>query len=706
MTNDASLLKAFPNGDAVVDFGNGPVYCTAGTARTPEALYTVELVPPSHPLSDEPFGVDLVRTSRSEHGLEREQRLPLAEYRSYMAAEEHVRETEAILLEQGRDGLTTQMALVDEMPFEPDSAVYLVGLHPPDTETDRASLSMIRVDGEQLDITPVAQGPVMEMAAIEQRLLDVQAGGHTDVFLRAATAEAIWAGGLAPGTPLFASEGKEFVIETASTSPEWEDHPDWTDVSAWDLPPAPKPAALVLPVTFGDDQTPFDGQGRYVPHHRDEAGTVHFFSVVARPSDSPIPADVSHELRYFRAHQAEDGVVVNDSQPVMPVPDPETSPWPLPALHLHLEDGELHTAQALARQVARDHGLPFPHRLPVLGAPELTREPGPGWYHFDAALVSADPQGVDDGYSVGVVDVYANHETEQWAARYLPMGEFDTLDEALSYQQQTLYSRIAEDRPSALTADGFNRSPAVYERIARAETDAALVDLLEQHDGHYPPDYDGGHEVQWEPLTSKEWDAYRDHLQAVSELAPGKSHIRGGLPSATPGFASGDLVAASAQPDAPYLQPEDFKAQLISPTWRLDIVPARDPDGASLGYSAVCVVDFSALAEAALPETPERAQWLEVAQFRTEDRAQQFQQDFMSLAGSDELGHITGPMLAGVIADDLEMDSQWQVMDKPMLEKLNAGEWGVVHVVDDWHPRMGEISSDPAAEPTSPDLDL
>jgi len=52
---------------------------------------------------------------------------------------------------------------------------------------------------------------------------------------------------------------------------------------------------------------------------------------------------------------------------------------------------------------------------------------------------------VDDGYSVGVVDVYANHETDQWAARYLPMDEFDALDEALIYQQQTLLSRVAED---------------------------------------------------------------------------------------------------------------------------------------------------------------------------------------------------------------------------------------------------------------------
>src|SRR5690606_8346247 len=124
--------------------------------------------------------------------------------------------------------------------------------------------------------------------------------------------------------------------------------------------------------------------------------------------------------------------------------------------------------------------------------------------------------------------------------------------------------------------------------------------------------------------------------------------IRENLPTATPPLADDALVAASIQPDAPYLQAldfvfEDFKPEEVAPTWRLDIVPARDPEGAPLGYSAVCVVDFADLAEAVSPETPQRAQWLEVVQFQTEDRANQFRDDFMSLVGSDELGNITGP---------------------------------------------------------------
>ncbi len=699
MTEEQTLTpREFPNGDVAVDEGHGLVY------RTSDAAYTVELNLPRRPLSDEPYGVDLVRTTHSEEGRERQQRLTLAEYRSYMAAEEHVREIEETLLNRGREGLEAEMNLVAAAPYETDEPLYLVGLYPPAPDAGSATLNVLRLDGERLAIAPVARGPVAEMTVIEQRLFEVQAEGDPDVFLKAATAEAVRSFTQATNTPLFATEGVELTVDPSPAA--WADHPDWPDTSAWDQPPTPQPAALVLPVTFGDDLTPFDTQGRYVPHHRDAAGTVHFFSVVDRPSDSPLPEDVSHELRYFRARQTEEGIVVHDSQPVMPVTDPTTSPWPLTALGMYLEDSDLAAAQSLARDTAGDHGLTFPDRLPALGVAEPEPKPETGWYHFDAALVLTTPQGVDDGHGVGVVDVYANHANGQWAACYLPLGEFDTLDEALAYQQQTLFNRIAEDRASALSPAGLNASPAIYERIARAEADAALTDLLEQNDGHYPPDFDGDHEPEWEALTSKEWDAYRDHVRTVTEAIAGAEAIRASLPTATPQVADDVIVAASVQPDAPYQQREDFKPPFSAPTWWLDIVPARDPDGAPLGYSAVCVVDFSDLAETLSPDAPERAQWLEVAQFQTEDRARQFRDDFMSLAESDESGHVTGPLLAGVIADDLEMASQWQIMDQAALENLKAGEWGVSHPAMAWRPLPDQVLPDQEVGAANLDLDL
>lgn len=497
---------------------------------------------------------------------------------------------------------------------------------------------------------------------------------------------------LAPSTPAFADEG-EHRLSSPALSPA---------VDA--VPRVPG-----VPVAFDHDLTPLDSQGRFVAHHRDEEGTVHFFAVTERQPDSPAPDAVSHELRYVRARQVAHDVV-HDSLPVMPVSDPQTSPWPLPALEYYLEAGDLPEVQDLARDTARIFDLPFPDRLPELSTPE-PQITDTGWSHFDAALVLAEPQGVDDGFSVGVVDVYAHHEQDRWAARFLPLGEFDTLDEALDYQQQALLSRIAEDRGTALSSAGFNHSPAIYERIARAEADAALVDLLEQHDGHLPPDFDGDHEPVWEPLTSKEWDAYRDHVRWVTLAVPEADPARSALPTATPRFANDALIAASQQPEAPYLLAEAPEVAVLAPqdsvpAWRLDIVPARDPDGAPLGYSAVCVVDFGELAETLSPDAPQRAQWLEVAQFQTEDRAQQFRADFMSLVGSDELSGITGPVLASVISDDLEMDSRWQVMDKQTLEQLKAEEWLLVHDSANWHPSLKSTNADRDPETTLPTLDL
>jgi len=462
-----------------------------------------------------------------------------------------------------------------------------------------------------------------------------------------------------------------------------------------------------LPVTFDDDLTPRDAQGHYLPHYRDAADTVHFFAVAERSADDLLPEAAHRELRYVRAQRTDVDTVIHDSQPVMPVSEPDRSPWPLPALNYYLEEGDLATAQALARDTARIHDVPFPDRLPNLEARGAARN----WTHYDAALVLAGPQGVDDGHTVGVVDVYADHAHGDWAARYLTMGEFDTLDEALAYQQQTLLNRITEDRASAFSPAGFNDSPTIYERIALAEADAALTDLLEQSDGQYPPDYDGSHEPAWEPLTSKEWDAYRDHVRGVVEAIPDMPPIHDRLPTAAPGFADDALVAASVQPDTPYLQAQDIDFEDVEPTdnipnWRLDIVPARDPDGAPLGYSAVCVVDFDDLAEAVSPEAPQRAQWLEVAQFQTEERANQFREDFMSLVGHDELGNITGPALAGVIAEGLEIDSRWQVMDRQTLERLKAEDWSLTYQQGHWRPRLDEVSPPQAIEISQFDLDL
>jgi hypothetical protein len=105
-------------------------------------------------------------------------------------------------------------------------------------------------------------------------------------------------------------------------------------------------------------------------------------------------------------------------------------------------------------------------------------------------------------------------------------------------------------------------------------------------------------------------------------------------------------------------------------------------------------------------DTTERAQWLKVAQFQTEDWAQQFREDFMLLVRTDELSIITGPALAVVIADDLEKDSRRPVMDKQTLEKRKAEEWTITHQTELWQNRLDEVSPQQALEATNFDLDL
>jgi hypothetical protein len=373
---------------------------------------------------------------------------------------------------------------------------------------------------------------------------------------------------------------------------------------------------------------------------------------------------------------------------------------------MYLEEGDLDAAQKLARDTAHDNGLSFPDKLPELGREPSPEKPETGWYHFDAVLLATEPQGIDDGYGVGVVDVYTHRETGDFAARYLPMGEYATFDAALERQHTLLHHRLVEGRDSALETSGFNHSPALYKRFAQQEADNALTDLLEKYDGHYPPDYDGDYEPEWEPLASKEWEAYRDHVQVISEIVPGTDSILKSLPSATPGFASNTLAAASDQPEAPYHLPEELQPQAFSPFWHLDIVPAHDTEGQSLGYSAVCVVDYGDLAEVVAPDSTECAMWLEVAQFQTEDRANQFKDDFMSLVKSDELDHITGPALAGFIADDLGTESQWQTMNQATLDKLNAGKWTISHAEDAWQPRLNGDLPNHTIEVASIDIAL
>jgi hypothetical protein len=52
------------------------------------------------------------------------------------------------------------------------------------------------------------------------------------------------------------------------------------------------------------------------------------------------------------------------------------------------------------------------------------------------------------------------------------------------------------------------------------------------------------------------------------------------------------------------------------------------------------------------------------------------------------------------------MDSQWQIMDKAGLEKLNSGEWGVSHPAMAWRPLPDQVSPDHEVGAANLDIDL
>ncbi|GIK27924.1 MAG: hypothetical protein BroJett007_10620 [Chloroflexota bacterium] len=133
---------------------------------------------------------------------------------------------------------------------------------------------------------------------------------------------------------------------------------DW-DTDDFDVPQPRITDDPALPVTLEENLIPIDRNGVYVPNHLDDRGTLHFFAAVD-VSDTPNFDDPLLHLGYFRVTQTGDGRLVHDSHPVMPLERGGASPFPLPALQLMLEDGDLDNAQELAHLTAQSHGLNFP----------------------------------------------------------------------------------------------------------------------------------------------------------------------------------------------------------------------------------------------------------------------------------------------------------------------------------------------------------
>jgi|GEM_PF-4363781 hypothetical protein len=111
-------------------------------------------------------------------------------------------------------------------------------------------------------------------------------------------------------------------------------------------------ADSALPVTLHGKLVPIDADGVYVPDVQDANGVVHFFAAAE--------TDAAHELRYYRVAETDDGRIVHDAHPVMPLADAADRTFPRDALETMLIHDELDSAIELAHITAESHGLAFP----------------------------------------------------------------------------------------------------------------------------------------------------------------------------------------------------------------------------------------------------------------------------------------------------------------------------------------------------------
>ncbi len=352
-----------------------------------DSIYAVEVVPPERDDYGAQYGVELVRASTDRYGLEHEQRLRLGAYSSWGSAEEHQREVEGALENDGLDGLGADARRVAQMPYL--DGQYLAMVFPTDGSTgDSAKVHLLYLTGEQVTAALIADGSTEDMDKLCGQLDRAWAEGGNERLLDSAQHEAEVRGQVAPGTPLF----------------DAVPHRELSDD---------------LPFTFGDGMQPFDAQGIGQAYHVDGGGTAHWFAVV----ENHEPESEPYELRYFRALETSDGTLKHDSYPVMSLADDDPGTvWPLPGLQMYLEKGDLYMAQQFAHDVADHHGQAFPDPLDL---PALNPQPE---YYFGYGV------GPNNEPSLEAVKTWMDGSERRFDS--FTVGEYGMWDEAQTDERE------------------------------------------------------------------------------------------------------------------------------------------------------------------------------------------------------------------------------------------------------------------------------
>ena len=153
-----------------------------------QAVYSVELAFPE--VDDEPYRVDLIRTTREASGIERAQRLTLHEYDSHMEAEEGLREVSDALFEGGREAIAAHLPGLAAQPAE-YTAGLMVASYPPDAVFTgaEASVSLIAVTDTGIQDAMVGWNlPPHDASHLSMALEEAQAAGGPSLLLETADA--------------------------------------------------------------------------------------------------------------------------------------------------------------------------------------------------------------------------------------------------------------------------------------------------------------------------------------------------------------------------------------------------------------------------------------------------------------------------------------------------------------------------------------
>ena len=647
--------------------------------------YAVFLQVPDDP--QDQYGVDLVRHAQDEHGLLREQRLTLAQYNSYGEAEEHFYEAEQQMLETGLEDFDVDTLVA--MPYS-DTPIILTTHFPPDAEGDeRTTTNILAITEDGIQSAPIATGDIETQQRLVAQLDLAQIEDGDDHLLNEAMELAKVEAQHAPATPLFAQQD----VET--------------------------PADL-LPFAVGENLQPFDASGNAIRHLIDAGGTAHWFAIVEGDDND----GMSHELRYFRAHEGLDHEVLHDSYPVMPLPDGEReTAWILPDLERHLQEGNIYTAQQLAYNVSEVYEQEFPDPLDLSA---LNPEPE---YYF--------------GYGVGPSDQPSLEAVKTWMEgserRFdtLTVGEYGMfeeaavdeaeLDELVATEGLQAAMNLAEtmavaegyldperDDPRIFFEDDAPPDPFMTNRerdLAEPSYSIAAISangesFLDVYKEWGEDDYERLVVPQptWEEARDKAIDAHEmmdeGRIEDAMHLVELEAMRMGVIDSDrldprlfTQGPPDTFETLAERLQDEPnpfwntdgeVIEEPETEVTVETPYWRLDSLPVHDPEGNSLGQ-ALHIVVYPGVADGIQEEidgdTP--FQMMEMAHFETEQQMENFTKDFRIYLMPDVL---EGPELAEEVARLEGLSGEYRKLEGQELDDYRNAELTLTRTPEQWHP--------------------